>query len=651
MTRALSLLSNASASIRLLPIAAVCLLALAAGHAQAVAPADGETAPFVPGEVVIGLKPDAAPASVGIDGSRELRSSADYVTVSVPPGHEEQYIAAMSGRPGVRYAELNYLAQPQIIPNDEKYPLQWDMPMIQAEQAWEGPTLGDGVTIAVVDTGVAFEDYEQFARDPELSKTKFVDPYDATKDDEHPNDENGHGTHVVGTLAQDWNDGIGEAGLAPHAAIMPIKVCLPSGCAGDSIAKGIDWAVDHGADIITISLGGPTMPHVERDALAYAQISNVIVVAAAGNGNAFVGAPALDYPARVDYVIAVGAVDYNGDLTSYSNYGQHEHNDGILLVAPGGDIHSDKNHDGQPDGVLQSTYASSCDGGTPDFTVFKDCYFQGTSMATPHVTGVIALLLSKYPTLSPAQVKTVLTCSARDLGAPGPDLKYGSGLVQAATALRDADMDHVPDCLGPRPQLELTAGNASVEPGGQVTVPIEALAVHGSLASYDLQLKLDTPVATVTGCSVLPQVKCTITDDSTVRITTTGSSTISGVFRVANLTLEAGADAGQAKLVLGASATSADDYDPPPQVTVHSGLLKVEDVPVTISGDVNCDGKVTTLDVTQALGYQIGLSGAFCWRYGDINCNGEIEGADALSILDYLSGLHTALPSGCPDSS
>ncbi len=215
-----------------------CLLAaLAAGQASAAPPSD-DPEPFVPGQVVVGLAPGASPSDIGVASVSVIRSTPDHLTLAVQPGRERQYIQTLSGEPGVRYAELNYLAQPQVIPNDESYPLQWDMPMIQAPEAWND-TLGAGVTIAVLDTGVAFENYGDFALDPELSQTTFVDPYDATKDDRHPNDENGHGTHVTGTLAQDWNDGIGVAGLAPAAAIMPVKVCLPSGCSGDAIAQGI----------------------------------------------------------------------------------------------------------------------------------------------------------------------------------------------------------------------------------------------------------------------------------------------------------------------------------------------------------------------------------------------------------------------------
>jgi serine protease len=629
-------------------VSACLLAAAAAGHASAAVPAD-EPEPFVPGQVVAGLAPGVSPSDIGVAGASLIRSTPDHLTLAVPPGYERQYIQTLLGEPGVRYAELNYLAQPQVIPNDEKYPLQWDMPMIQAPEAWND-TLGAGVTIAVLDTGVAFENYANFARDPELSQTTFVDPYDATKDDLHPNDDNGHGTHVTGTLAQDWNDGAGVAGLAPAAAIMPVKVCALSGCSGDAIAQGVRWAVDHGANVINLSLGGPSLPNVEREALQYAEQSGVVVVAAAGNGNAFVGDATLDYPARVDSVIAVGAVDLAGELTHYSNYGKHEHGGGLYIVAPGGDNHADLNNDGNPDGILQNTYATTCDGGTPNYTVFKDCFLQGTSMATPHVTGVVALLLSKYPGLTPEQVRTVLACSARDAGPPGPDDLYGAGIVQAAAAIRDVDYDNIPDCLEARPQLQLTAGSGPVEPGGAITIPVQAMIVGGAIGSYDVQFTIDSPVAQAVGCTAQPGSTCSISDTgSIVRITSGAAITgLTGAFNLAEITLRAGAATGSADLVLAASAGAVDDFSRPPEVSVSDGLVVVKYVPQTISGDVNCDGKVTPSDVIQALGYSLGVSAAFCWRYGDINCNGAIEAGDALAMLDFLSGIAAALPSGCP---
>jgi hypothetical protein len=272
-------------------------------------------------------------------------------------------------------------------------------------------------------------------------------------------------------------------------------------------------------------------------------------------------------------------------------------------------------------------------------------------MATPHVTGVVALLLSKFPGLTPQQVRTVLACSARDAGPPGPDDHYGAGMVQAATAILDADYDKIPDCLEARPQLQLTAGNSSVEPGGEITIPIQAAVSGGMAGSYDVQATFDSPVVKAIGCTAQPGSACTISDGgSVVRITSGETTLMSGSFRIAEITIQAGDAIGGANVLLAASAGAGDTFSVPPDVSLHNGLVTVEDVPHTIAGDVNCDGKVMPNDVTQALGYSLGVSSAFCWRYGDINCDGTIEASDALAMLDFLSGIEAALPSGCPNT-
>jgi serine protease len=561
----------------------------------------------------------------------------------VPAGREAEYAQSLARQPGVRYAELNYLAQPQIIPNDPQYPVQWSLPAIQASQAWDF-TRGLGATVAVVDTGVAFEDFGQFARSPELSRATFTSPWDFTENDPHPNDENGHGTHVTGTIAQDWNDGAGVAGIAPDADIMPIKVCTNSGCPGDFIASGIRWAVDHGADVINMSLGGPTMPNVEREALAYAEEQGVVVVAASGNGTAFIGGPLLHYPARYDTVIAVGALDFSNERVRYSNYGKHENGGGLLIMAPGGNTHVDQNGDGNPDGILQSTYVFACGGGQPDYTQFMGCFYQGTSMATPHVSGVVALLLARFPDLTPAEVREVIGCSVRDIGPPGEDEEYGSGIVQAATALQDNDWNGRPDCLDERPELRITVGGGTVEPGGRLTIPVAAITSR-IIASYDILVRNDASAIEPIACYPREEATCVIKDDS-VRITATDAQ-LQGSGSIAQITYEA-RNMGVSFLQPGASADIPDVFDPPVRVMTADGMVIVKDVPETIPGDVNCDTRVTTSDVTMSLGYSLGLRAAFCWRYGDLNCNGTLEGLDVLTMLDYLAGAIQALPSGCP---
>jgi subtilisin family serine protease len=260
--------------------------------------------------------------------------------------------------------------------------------------------------------------YEQA---PDLGGTSFVGGWDFVNDDAHPNDDNGHGTHVTGTIAQTTNNGFGVAGVAFGVSVMPVKVLDAAGTGAYSwIADGIHYAVDNGADVISMSLGGASGSAILEEAVAYAYNNGVVVIAASGNDNGAVG-----YPAAYDaYVIAVGATRYDETRAYYSNYGSS-----LDLVAPGGDLNVDQNGDGYGDGVLQNTFGDT----TVDWAYW---FYQGTSMATPHVSGVAALLLTRDPGLTPDEVRDVLQSTAEDLGAAGWDSTYGWGLVDAEAALR-----------------------------------------------------------------------------------------------------------------------------------------------------------------------------------------------------------------------
>ena len=254
----------------------------------------------------------------------------------------------------------------------------------------------------------------------------FVDDlggWDFINSDAHPNDDNAHGTHVTGTIAQTMNNGFGVAGVAFGTTVMPVKVLNAAGSGtSEGVAEGILYAVENGADVISLSLGGPAAAVLES-AVAYAYAHGVTVVAASGNNNA----GSVSYPAAYDaYVIAVGATQYNEARAPYSNYGSS-----LDLVAPGGNTAVDQNGDGYADGVLQNTF-----GDTPvDWAYW---FYQGTSMATPHVSGVAALLLVLDSTLTPDQVRYSLEYTAEDKGVLGRDDVYGWGLIDAEAALARA---------------------------------------------------------------------------------------------------------------------------------------------------------------------------------------------------------------------
>ncbi|MHB1417818.1 MAG: S8 family peptidase, partial [Chloroflexota bacterium] len=290
----------------------------------------------------------------------------------------------------------------------------------QMGQAWDVSN-GSGVVVAIIDTGVAYEDYDVYKKAPDLASTAFVPGWDFVNGDAHPNDDYGHGTHVAGTIAQSTNNGLGVAGIAYGAQIMPLKVLDASGSGTDAdVADAIKWAADHGARVANLSLGGPEPGTVLQDAINYAYDRGVVVVASAGNDNK----GSVSYPAACDHTIAVGATRYDQARAPYSNYGQ-----ALDLAAPGGDLSVDQNGDTYGDGIVQQTFGSG------DPANFSFYFYQGTSMAAPHVTGAAALLLAHGNVTTPDQVLAALAATAKDLGAPGWDQYFGSGLIQVYNAL------------------------------------------------------------------------------------------------------------------------------------------------------------------------------------------------------------------------
>jgi len=251
--------------------------------------------------------------------------------------------------------------------------------------------------------------------------TDDINGWDFINVDAHPNDDDGHGTHVTGTVAQSTNNSLGAAGIAFNTTIMPVKILNAAGAGTyDQVADGIYYAANNGAKVISMSLSGPSPASVLENAVAYAYNNGVTVIAASGNG----GTGSCDYPAAYDnYVIAVGATQYDETRAPYSNYGSS-----LDIVAPGGNTGLDQNSDTFADGVLQNTF-----GDTPvDWAYW---FYQGTSMATPHASGVAALLLAKNSSLTPSQIKNTLESTAEDLGTAGRDNTYGWGLVDAQAAL------------------------------------------------------------------------------------------------------------------------------------------------------------------------------------------------------------------------
>jgi serine protease len=426
----------------LVSLAAVLLLA-------APAPA----APYVPGELIVHY----GEGTSDVEQTAIETSAGTHATGALPGGSKQLLIddggsvsttaAELRGDPRVEYAVANLRAHASAFrPNDPGFGLQWnfwgpfgiDMPDAWSIASRRGAPGGRGAVVAVLDTGIAYRTYRGFKRAPDLRT--FARGYDFVDNDRYPFDLNGHGTHVAGTIGESTDNGIGVAGIAYRARIMPVRTLDVHG-GGDTvtISRGIRYAVRHHADVINLSL--EFAPYVEASdvpdllaALRYAHRRGVVVTAVAGNG-ATLGLP---YPARAPGVIAVAATTESGCAADYSNAGPE-----VDVAAPGGgedappaDSRWDLAHchpgvPGQP--IFQQTFDAR-------FNVFglpSDYY--GTSMAAPHVAGLAALVIAsrrlrRHP--RPDAVERLIERTARDAGSAGYDVRYGHGLIDAAAALR-----------------------------------------------------------------------------------------------------------------------------------------------------------------------------------------------------------------------
>jgi thermitase len=307
-------------------------------------------------------------------------------------------------RKNIEYAEPNFILMQNEVngPNDLLYQenYQWNLPVIGTEQGWNVTRGNEEIEIAIVDTGVDLDH-------PDL-RNRLVKGYNVIDERSEPDDDNGHGTHVAGIIASETDNNEGVAGMTWFSKIMPIKAMGAKGYGTTfDIAKGIVWAVDHGADVINLSLGNYQPSNVLEEAVRYAYEKNVVMVSAAGND----GSDQPTYPSAYPEVLSVSAVGYNGNRASFSNYGDY-----IDVAAPGVYI---------PSTYFNQQYAA----------------LSGTSMAAPHVAGLAALILSANPDLKSSQVIRIIKKSAIDLGDKGKDINYGNGLIDVNSALQEASRE------------------------------------------------------------------------------------------------------------------------------------------------------------------------------------------------------------------
>jgi serine protease len=435
--------------------------------------------PYVPGRLIVKLRGEADRTRVRevagrVTTAREVvrPSYADFDVVTIDPAADAEEVARrLSDEPEVEYAQASYRVYPYFRPNDPLFSQQWNLSILDMERAWDinqGAT--SSVVVAVLDTGVAFQNamYEftasswtdggvrypalgrvlvPFAAAPELADpNRFVAPYDFIWDDGDPVDTDGHGTHVAGTIGQLTNNGVGVAGMAFNVRIMPVK-CIsgdwddifdsPFVGTDDVVARAIRYAADNGAKVINMSLGrsgGPPATAIGA-AMRYAVSRGAFIAVAAGNdfedGNPI--ERLAEQAGPIDGAIVVAAVGPDRNRAYYSGSQSY-----VDIAAPGGNAR-------QPNGlVMQQTYDPRFSDtyllppsqyGPPRFDAFVYRQWQGTSMATPHVAGLAALLISQGIT-SPEAIEAAIERFATDRGATGRDNDYGQGLISPRNTLR-----------------------------------------------------------------------------------------------------------------------------------------------------------------------------------------------------------------------
>lgn len=407
----------------------------------------------------------------------------------------QKVINELKASPSVVKIEQNLAIPLAYNPNDPYFRLgsgdpknyyQWNLAAINAPLAWNITKGVTSVRVAVIDSGLAFEDYQGFRKAPELAGINVLPGkrYSSIKncsedcsgcldleppvEDNHPNDEFGHGTHVTMTIVQAMNNANHATGIAPNVSLIPIRASGQgnTGCLSeDAIIVGLDYAKNQGANVVNMSFGGSSLSTAVKNKIDELYNAGVSLVAATGNSADRDYSPRIIFPAAFPNVIAVGASRWDNMRAVYSQYGAPYNGQNVTLLAPGGQIindewtdFEDKNNDGLPDGIVQQTIIS---GQPAAFTQIDetlsdaDCYskkciaeegenclikascglYMGTSMATPHVSAVVALMKSVNFSLTPSQIKNILVQTANKNIPNYNSNEHGAGLLDAQAAV------------------------------------------------------------------------------------------------------------------------------------------------------------------------------------------------------------------------
>ncbi|NOZ52396.1 MAG: S8 family serine peptidase [Gammaproteobacteria bacterium] len=481
-------------------IASAANASIVASEAYSAYPDLNADADFVPGEIIVqfnaseeqGTRQKSTQATTGVSLSARIDAlgleylsgvSGRNVLLAIPEGQAAfralgirmthsafdarqkkintlNVISALRQRDDVVFASPNYIRYASQLPNDAEYGKQWHYPIINLPQAWDITTGNSSVIVGVIDTGVllnhpdinnqivgGYDFIVNRGPDNERDATPGIDDDANDPGDGIFSASSFHGTHVAGIVAAETNNDTAVAGVAWSVKIMPLRVLGPFGGSDYDIGQAVLYAAglpnDSGtvpaqrADVINLSLGGPIdvndIPGLSGP-FKQARDAGVIIIAAAGND----GKSTLYYPASLDGVVSVSATDISKELASYSNFGAT-----VDVSAPGGDF-GDINGDGFFDGVFS---LSADDSVSP--LVYGTTLAAGTSMAAPHVAGVVALMKSVFPAMTPDDFDALLASGVitQDLGEPGRDNFYGHGMIDALKAVEVAggDIPVIPD--------------------------------------------------------------------------------------------------------------------------------------------------------------------------------------------------------------
>jgi thermitase len=406
-----------------------------------------QPARFAPDELLVGFRGGVgrarAEATYRAQGATKVEELGpiNVHRIRVPAQALAAIERALARRPEVKFVERNHAVRVQFIPGDALFPSQWHHFTINSPGAWDVAPGASSLVIAIIDTGVD-------SSHPDLVE-RLVPGYNPAAGTSDTRDVYGHGTKTAGTAAATGNNGIGVAGVAFAAGIMPVKGCGDDGyCYYSNVASGILWAADHGARVISMSIGGVAASATITSAAQYARSKGAVVVAAAGNCGCFDSTP------ENPYIVSVSATDGSDALASWSSTGNY-----VELAAPGVGI-----------------YTTTAGGGYEAPS--------GTSFAAPIVAGVAALVLGANPALGAADVEALLKSTAVDLGAAGWDPQYGYGRVDAyravaAAAAAGGSRDTTP------PAVAITAPADGATLSGAVTVSVAA-SDSGGVARTEL---------------------------------------------------------------------------------------------------------------------------------------------------------------------